>query len=330
MYKVKLSIDVDCINQTPGRKGVWGNYQFDINGKDDEYDFWVVYSKGVFKTEKCRVAPENTMMVTGEPSTIYHYSKGYVNQFGTLLVCRDDMKHPNQVYIQPAQPWFIGRIGSGNDITFKTGYDDYKGKDNYQKTKLISVISSNKAYTKGHQQRIDFVQKLKAHFGDQMDVFGRGFNGFDDKWDVVAPYKYHIAIENSAFDDYWTEKLADSYIGGAYPIYYGCKNVEKYFDKDALTVIDIHDVEQSIKQIEAVINSKTYENKFNAIIKAKNQVLDEYNLFAMLAKLMDQMNPNADKKEVVIKADTSFFDLTKLQTMGFSRIINGIKRKMSL
>lgn len=330
MYKVKLSIDVDCINQTPGRKGIWGNYQFDINGNDDEYDFWVVYSKGVFKTEKCRVAPENTMMVTGEPSTIYHYSKGYVNQFGTLLVCRDDMNHPNQVHIQPAQPWFIGRIADETGIHFKTGYDDYKGKDNYQKTKLISVISSNKAYTKGHQQRIDFVQKLKAHFGDQMDVFGRGFNGFDDKWDVVAPYKYHIAIENSSFDDYWTEKLADSYIGGAYPIYYGCKNVNEYFAKNALTVIDIYDVDKSIQLIEEVIKGNYFEKYHEQVIVAKNKVLDEYNLFAMLANLMDGMNAKAEKQVVTIKADTAFFDLTKLQTMGFSRIINGIKRKMSL
>ena len=330
MYRVKLSIDVDCINQTPRREGVWGDYQFEINGKGEEYDFWVVYSKGVFKTEQCRVAPENTLMVTGEPSTIYHYSKGYVNQFETLLVCRDDMKHPHQIHVQPAQPWFIGRIANEDSISFKTGYDDYKGKDTYNKTKLISVISSNKAYTKGHQQRIDFVQKLKEHFGDQMDVFGRGFNGFDDKWDVVAPYKYHIAIENSSFDDYWTEKLADSFIGGAYPIYYGCPNIHQYFNKDALTVIDIKNVEKSIMQIEDVIKGNYYEKCFDKVIEAKNQVLDEYNLFAMLAKVMDGMNPKEEKKDVTIKADTSFIDFTKIRTMGFGRIINGIKRKMKL
>lgn len=331
MYKVKLSIDVNCINQTPGRKGVWANYSFDINGTENEYDFWVVYSKGVFKTEKCRVAKENTIMITGEPSTIYHYSNGYMNQFGTILTCRNDTKQPHQIHIQPAQPWFIGRIVDGNGVvSFKTGYDDYKGKYEYDKTKLISVISSNKAFTKGHRERIDFVNKLKEHFGDKLDVYGRGFNGFDDKWDVVAPYKYHIAIENSSFDDYWTEKLADSYIGGAYPIYYGCTNIEKYFDKNALTLIDIHDVDKSIKQIEDVINSNTYEKNTDAIIKAKNQVLDEYNLFAMLAKIMDDMNPNAEKEEVVIKADTSFFDFAKIKTMGIGRIVNGVKRKMKL
>ena len=161
-------------------------------------------------------------------------------------------------------------------------------------------------------------------------MFGRGFNGFDDKWDVVAPYKYHIAIENSSYNDYWTEKLADCYIGGAYPIYYGCKNVEKYFDNEALTVIDIHDVNKAIKQIEEVINSNTYETHRYALIKAKNQVLDEYNLFAMLAKVMDGMNPNAEKQEVMIKSDPSFIDFAKIKTMGITRIINGIKRKMKL
>lgn len=50
-----------------------------------------------------------------------------------------------------------------------------------KKTKLISVITSNKAFTKGHLKRIEFVEKLKAYYGDKLDVFGQGFNSFEDK-----------------------------------------------------------------------------------------------------------------------------------------------------
>ena len=59
-------------------------------------------------------------------------------------------------------------------------------------------------------------------------------------------------------------------------------------------------------------------------------MLDEYNLFAMLAKIMVDMNPNAEKENIVIKADTSFLDFAKIKTMGIGRIVNGIKRKMKL
>ena len=327
MYKVKLSVDVNCINQTPLRSGVWGNYKFDINGTDNDYDFWIVYSKGVNKTEECNVAPENTIFVSGEPESIYHYSHGYIRQFGKVILCRKDIKHDNIVYNQPAQMWFIGRIKNEDGISFKTGYDDYKGKDNYKKEKLISVISSNKAFTKGHQQRIDFVNKLKEHYGDKMDVFGRGYNDFEDKWDVVAPYKYHIVLENSYYDDYWTEKLADCYIGGAFPIYYGCPNIEKYFDKDSMIRIDINDFEGAIAAIDKAIANDLYTIKNEKIVEAKNLVLDEYNLFAMLAKEMDKMNANATKKHFKIKPDIKFFDLKKLKVMIINRFLCKLNKK---
>ena len=63
-------------------------------------------------------------------------------------------------------------------------------------------------------------------------IFGKGINGFEDKWDTLRDYKYHIVIENSSFDDYWTEKLADNYLAECFPFYHGCKNINKYFDKN--------------------------------------------------------------------------------------------------
>ena len=43
------------------------------------------------------------------------------------------------------------------------------------------MISSNKAFTDGHRQRLKFVEALKEHFGENIDVFGRGINSFADK-----------------------------------------------------------------------------------------------------------------------------------------------------
>lgn len=327
MYRVKLSVDVNCINQTPLRSGKWGNYQFEINGEGKEYDFWVIYSKGISKEEECLVAPENTIFISGEPESIYHYSHGFVNQCGKAILCRNDIKHPNIVHNQPAQMWFIGRIKDENGIHFKTGYDDYKNKDEYNKEKLISVISSNKAFTKGHQRRIDFVNKLKEHYGDKMDIFGRGYNAFDDKWDVVSPYKYHIVIENSCYADYWTEKLADCFIGGAFPIYYGCPNVEKYFDSESMIKIDINDFDASVAAIDKAIADDLYNKRQGKIIEAKNKVLDEYNLFAMLATEMDKMNPGAKKKLCRFKPDIKFFDLKKVKTMIIDRLLCKMMKK---
>ncbi|SFU30252.1 Glycosyltransferase family 10 (fucosyltransferase) C-term [Pustulibacterium marinum] len=331
MYKVKLSIANDnkgCARQTPSGKAQWGNYQFYINQEVKDPDFWAVYSKGERKTESCLVAPENTVFVTGEPETVYHYSKGFVNQFGKIVVCQNGLKHPNQLPYQPAQPWHIGKItGKDGNVTFTKNYDDLKSTKP-EKTKLISVISSNKAFTKGHQERIDFVQKLKAHFGDKLDLFGHGFNSFDDKWDVMAPYKYHIVLENSSYPDYWTEKLADCYLGNTFPIYYGCTNVDKYFNKEAYVNIDIKNFDAAVKTIEEVIENDYYGKREALIDEAKNLVLDKYNLFQVLAEQFDQMNPKAPKKEVTLKHDTAFMDLAKIRIMIISRIVNKLKMKL--
>ena len=45
-------------------------------------------------------------------------------------------------------------------------------------------------------------------FGTRLDVFGRGIRSIPDKAAGILPYRYHIALENSQFYDYWTEKLA--------------------------------------------------------------------------------------------------------------------------
>ena len=66
-----------------------------------------------------------------------------------------------------------------------------------------------------------------------------------------------------------------------------------------------------------------YSQRRAAILEAKSQVLDEYNLFALLASEFDKMNPDAGKKMLVIKSDTSFIDFKKIQVM----VINRLKHK---
>ena len=39
-------------------------------------------------------------------------------------------------------------------------------------------------------------------------------NDIPDKWDAIAPYKYHIVFDNLLSNrTHWSEKLADSFLG---------------------------------------------------------------------------------------------------------------------
>ena len=338
MFKVKLSIARDnekCNRQLPGGGYIWKGYEFIINQPCEEADFWVVYSKGNRQVETCRVSPVNTLFITGEPDSVYHYSLGFIKQFGKVLSCQKALKHECLTFSHPAQPWHIGkqvvRNSTGKEIQeaveYTQTYDTLK-VSTPQKTKLISVISSKKAFTKGHRDRIEFVKKLKEHYGDQLDLYGWGFNSFKNKWDAIAPYKYHIAIENCCTPHYWTEKLADSYLGNAFPFYIGCDNIGDYFDKDAYLMLDIHDVEGSIKIIDQAIADDVATTHAAAVEAAKQLVLDKYNLFNLIVENLHDMNPKSPKIELTLKPDSAFLDLPKIYVMGWKRMMNKFNAKI--
>lgn len=319
MKTIKLSINSPTeglFRQTPNNDGIWNNYKFYINQEVDECDFWVVYSKGEKKDDTSKVAPESLIFISGEPEPVYHYAKSFVKKFGTVITTRKDIKHPNIIHLQPAQPWWVGRnMKKDGSINFSMNFKDFLTENPIPKKKLISVITSSKGITKGHNDRVRFVQKLKAHFGDSLDVFGKGINGFEDKWDTLKDYKYHVAIENSSYPDYWTEKLADCYLAEAFPFYYGCTNLDKYFDKKSYELIDIYNPEKSIEIIENSIRNNLFETKLNEILEAKKRILFEHNIFPMLCSICEKMDLSKPKKEITIKHEMSYFDIHKVKML---------------
>jgi len=228
MYKVKLtthreSFSKIILRQTKDGKGISsdGRYQFYVDEEIEEADFWVVQGKGARGIESCKVAPENSILLTTEPKSVLVYPKEFIKQFGTICSCQEETKHKNLILGPAILPWYVGfKKLKDNKLASTLTYNDLINNKAPEKTKLISVITSNKAFTKGHIERIEFVEKLKAYYGDRIDVFGHGFNSFDDKWDVLAPYKYHIVIENSSENYYWTEKISDCFLAETFPIYY--------------------------------------------------------------------------------------------------------------
>jgi hypothetical protein len=104
----------------------------------------------------------------------------------------------------------------------------------YEKTKLVSMISSNKAYTSGHRNRLEYVEKFK----NDVDLYGRGFVDINCKEDGLVDYMFSINIENAVYDTYFTEKLTDCFATGTIPIFYGSKGVIEYFNEDGIIFLD--------------------------------------------------------------------------------------------
>ena len=98
----------------------------------------------------------------------------------------------------------------------------------YSKTKLISMIASSKGWIQGHQNRLQWVERLE----DKVDLFGTGRpNELVSKEDGLRDYMFSVSIENDDSDAYFTEKLTDNFVMGTVPVYWGSRKViDKYFD----------------------------------------------------------------------------------------------------
>jgi hypothetical protein len=295
MIKVKISGDKSCVNlrrQTPNGSSIWGNCIFYFNEDIEECDYWVVYDS-INTREKALCFTENTIFFTAEPPSIKKYSNFFLKQFHTVFTCHNEINHKNIIQSQPALPWFVGmkfnfKSKQWNHDNAKT-WNDFEKDSVEVKSKLISIITSNKTFTSGHKNRINFLSQINKEFPNQIDIFGSGYREIEDKCDGLTKYKYSLVIENSSFQNYWTEKLADCFLTETYPIYYGCPNIFDYFPRGSLSIIDIDNIEESINIIKSVIESNEYENSLELIKKSKKLILNQYNFFPVIVNFINNL-----------------------------------------
>ena len=137
----------------------------------------------------------------------------------------------------------------------------------HEKTKLVSMISSNKRIVSGHNYRLEWVDKLK----DSVDLYGSGFNNFDKKESALNDYMFSITIENDSYETYWSEKILDCFATGTIPVYYGAPDIGDYFNMNGIILLteefDINSLTPSeyFKRIDAVEDNFRRVLQFNVI-----------------------------------------------------------------
>lgn len=284
--------------QTPGCSGRWDEFEFIFEATDEPVDGWVVMDNLQQPlTQLC--PPENTLLITGEPESVRRYRSRYTGQFAQVWTSQRSIRHRHSTLRNEAQHWhYAMNPGIAHDQKL-----DFDGLVNLQrpiKPKMASVICSSKAVTPDHRRRLDFVRLLQARLGSDIDVFGRGIRAMDDKSEAIWPYKYHIVLENDHSDYFMTEKISDAYLGWSYPIYFGGKEAYHRFPDGAFTAIDIYQPEQAISIIRSVLASATYEDTQAETATARRAVLQQNNLFAMLADYWRSNRVNRPAKRTTL------------------------------
>ena len=247
-------------------------------------DIYIFYgtSKGYFLPNKLA----QRIYVVGEPSILRVNSYHFLKQFDQVLgvIPRKFLDQNNFKSTQPALPWHIGIDFSNNHGLVKLNFSEIANLS-APEINAISVITSDKIISKSHFTRFRFVQELSQIMGPELKIYGRGINPVPDKYEVLSKFRYHLALENSVQDDYWSEKLADPILALNKVFYYGAPNVNKYFAKEVVEMIDINDPQKVAKQILESINNNSWEADLEYIRNAKEKVLLDYNFVTYVGNL---------------------------------------------
>lgn len=280
------------LRQFPGSSGQWGRCQFVFDAEARNYDWLVVYDdlpcrdnqRFSLRREALACARANSVLITTEPATVKTYSAPFLAQFGHVVTSQEPaaIRHPRARFTQTALHWFYG-IGKNSCID----YDRMVATPPPIKERLISTVCSSKQQKHTlHNLRYAFTVRLKQAL-PEMNHYGHGVKPMDDKAEALDPYRYHLAIENHIGLHHWTEKLADPFLAYCLPFYGGCPNAADYFPEESFIPIDLFDFEASLETIRRAIADNAYEKRLPAILEARRRVLNKYNLFAMLAELIE-------------------------------------------
>jgi hypothetical protein len=104
----------------------------------------------------------------------------------------------------------------------------------HKKTKLVSMIASNKKMCSDHIKRLEIAEKYKH----KLDLFGRGHNYIEYKEDGLNDYCFSITMENGLYPNMFTEKISDCFATGTIPIYWGCNEISEMFNPNGIIMLD--------------------------------------------------------------------------------------------
>jgi len=190
----------------------------------------------------------------------------------------------------PCVPWFYGiqmSTSSGllhNPLSCTSDLDHLANLQPPQKSKLISMVTSTKTSTQGHQWRLNVAHSLKEYFRDDIDIFGFGHNPLSAKEQAIDPYMYSIVIENSSYPHYHTEKIVDALLGYSIPIYSGNQTISAYTGSPVPTIPFGIDPDLVPVIVQSYISEYQYQLPWIKFVRS--QAIKSLNLLTALPSLL--------------------------------------------
>jgi len=204
----------------------------------------------------------NNVYISYEPQAIYklqHLILSNWKSYKYILTYNDALLHlPNARKYLVGTTWIEKADAESIDIT--------------EKKFQMSSLTGNKRITLGHNFRID----VYMHQNDLLDiripcvwylsglppVAGKGSN----KIALFKNFQFSLVIENSRQNNYFTEKLCDCLYTKTIPIYYGCPNIQEYFDTTGWIIITSESFDE-LKEKISILDDTYFEKYIDTVNK---------------------------------------------------------------
>ena len=269
---------------------------------DEEADFLVVFD-GLVNTVETALSLDRTLVILPEPPSVKRYDPRFLEQFGHVLTVDSRVRHSNRHIGWSTMGWFYGvEFTQQGLVPSLRSLEEIRLDHTHSKSRVASVVVSDKVFTREQRFRKRFVAELSQVLGTDLDVFGRGSNPIADKRDAIAPYRFHIALENDCLPHYFTEKLLDSFLGGAYPLYRGAPNIFEYFPPGSLSLIPQDLTPREAAEFTAnEIRRVDLDAKYGLIRHARNLTLSRYNMFEATFRMVQKLSGGSRSQRVSLR-----------------------------
>ena len=147
-----------------------------------------------------------------------------------------------------------------------------------QKQKVMSIVVSNKMFAPGHIYRHKLTQEIIKR-GLPIDIYGNGSSKYShasvkgsfQHVEPYEPYLFSVCIENCNSGHYFSEKIITPLLHNCMPIYYGCANIDNYFDNGSVIKLTGR-VEHDIQLLIAILKNPLRYHRRTCTDKNKKTV----------------------------------------------------------
>lgn len=191
-------------------------------GDMSSLDHLIAFPRTSMHWQRDRGTQARISLVQGEPSEFCrkHLTLLRVTwrRFHRVLTFNEDLlsRIPNGIFFPLGRTW----VPDWRDLS-------------PQKTRMTSLIASAKRKSSGHRLRHE-VARWAHSSRREVDVIGRGYKPFEAKSEGLAPYRFSVVVENVREPNYFSEKLLDAVLCDTVPIYWGCPNLERFMEPEAV------------------------------------------------------------------------------------------------